>query len=845
MASVDDRTIDSSDAGEPQRPDVGSTVPPHGVNAGATVPPSSGADATMPPPAGGWQDPPAAPRKRAAESMVGQSVGRYQVLQLLGEGGFGAVYLAEQVEPVRRKVALKVMRSGSDREDLVARFEAERQAMAVMNHPGVAKVWDAGALPDGKPFFAMEFVPGKPLDEFADAERLDLRARTRLFLQVCDAIQHAHTKGVVHRDLKPGNILVYRDAEAFHVKVIDFGIAKAVNTTLHSRSFETQFGHFVGTPAYMSPEQADGKADIDTRSDVYTLGVILYELLTGWLPLDQKTLQGVGVSELSRVVREYRPPSPQQRIRQVERDDLGRATTIAHARGTDPATLGRSLRGDVERIIFKSLEKDREVRYQSASALGDDLRAWLAGDPVSAGPPGTAYRLRKLVAKHKVAVATVGLGLCMIVASSIALAFLWRSAVTQEQRARQTLSTFLTALRSADSQGSGSQVALDIKGLLAQVEKAVTTQLQDDPSVAAELFDTVGIVYLASSDYDSAARNLKAALEVRELLAATDPDPSTELDLVRTRRNIARAQYFLKDYPASEEGFTFAVEGLDRLASNEVRERAESRVWLAAAQVELKKIDDADRNASMALYLLREEFGEESEPYGSTLFARARQLQNLSRLDDAAAAFSRVVAIFSKVSGPDDWRVGRALRQLSIIHLERREIATALPILQRALPLMEARFGETNPMVNSAQHDLAETMLQLGMNLDETRDVARRALAGWKSNGTRPIDTAKSLTLLSRIDEARGDAPGAQKNQRDAVETLRLATPQGSPEMTRAVARLGHLLVEQGLASEAGPLLLEAIRAAEREGDGSKDVREQAQADLNRARNLVPNSESK
>ncbi|MEY4831917.1 MAG: hypothetical protein RL527_130, partial [Planctomycetota bacterium] len=533
------------------------------------------------------------------------------------------------------------------------------------------------------------------------------------------------------------------------------------------------------------------------------------------------------------------------RIKQVERDDLGRATTIAHARGTDPATLGRSLRGDVERIIFKSLEKDREVRYQSASALGDDLRAWLAGDPVSAGPPGTAYRLRKLVAKHKVAVATVGLGLCMIVASSIALAFLWRSAVTQEQRARQTLSTFLTALRSADSQGSGAQVALDIKGLLAQVEKAVTSQLQDDPSVAAELFDTVGIVYLASSDYDSAARNLKAALEVRELLAATDPDPSTELDLVRTRRNIARAQFFLKDYPASEEGFAFAVEGLDRLAPTEVRERAEARAMLAAAQVALKKIDDADRNATMALDALRKEFGEESDPYGTALFARAMQLQNLSRLDDAAAAFSRVAAIFSKVAGPDDWRVGRALRQLSIIQLERRELAAALPNLQRAVRLMEARFGETNPLVNAAKHDLADTMLALGMNLDEARDVARRAVAGRKSNGTRPIDTAKSLTLLSRIDEARGDAPGALKTQRDAVETLRLATPQGSPETTRAVARLGHLLVEQGLASEAGPLLLEAIRSAEREGDGSKDISAQAQADLDRARNLVPIPESR
>lgn len=242
----------------------------------------SDAGVTQRPPSSGWQDAP--PRKRAAEAMVGQSVGRYQILQLLGEGGFGAVYLAEQIEPVRRKVALKVMRAGSDRDDLIARFEAERQAMAVMNHPGVAKVWDAGALPDGTPFFAMEFVPGKPLDELADAECLDLRARARLLLQVCDAIQHAHTKGVVHRDLKPGNILVYRDAETLHVKVIDFGIAKAVNTTLHARGFETQFGHFVGTPAYMSPEQADGKADIDTRSDVYTLGVIVYELMTGWLP---------------------------------------------------------------------------------------------------------------------------------------------------------------------------------------------------------------------------------------------------------------------------------------------------------------------------------------------------------------------------------------------------------------------------------------------------------------------------------------------------------------------------------------------------------------------------------
>ena len=825
-ASVDDRTIDSSDPGEPRGSDFGATTPPSAPDTGAT----------QPPPAGGWQDAPAAPRKRAAESMVGQTVGRYQVLQLLGEGGFGAVYLAEQVEPVRRKVALKVMRSGSDREDLVARFEAERQAMAVMNHPGVAKVWDAGALPDGKPFFAMEFVPGKPLDEFADAERLDLRARARLFLQVCDAIQHAHTKGVVHRDLKPGNILVFRDAETFHVKVIDFGIAKAVNTTLHSRSFETQFGHFVGTPAYMSPEQADGKADIDTRSDVYTLGVIVYELLTGWLPLDQKTLQGVGVSELSRVVREYRPPSPQQRIRQVERDDLGRANTIAHARGTDPNSLAKALRGDLERIIFKALEKDREVRYQSASALGDDLRAWLAGDPVSAGPPGTAYRVRKLVAKHKVAVSAAALGVAMIIVSSIALAMLWRQAVTQEQRARQTLSTFLLALRSADSQGAGDQVALTIKDLLARVEKAVTTELKDDPQVAAELYDTVGQLYLAFSDYEPAARNLKEALEVRETLQQSDPSPTSALEVIRTRRNIARAQFFLKQYDASEEGFALAVTGLDELAPGEVRERAEARAMLAAAQVQLKKIDDADRNATMALDTLRKEFGEESDPFGTALFARAMQLQNLRRTDDAAQAFSRVAAIFSKVVGPDDWRVGRALRQLSVIQLERGELAAALPNLQRSVRLMEARFGESDPLVTAAKHDLADTMLKLGTNLDEAREMARRALAGRKANGKNPVNTAKTMVLLSKIDEARSDLASATRTQRDAVDLLRTAMPQGGPETTAAVGRLGHLLILQGLMNDAEPLLLEAISSATREGEPAKAILEQAQADLARLR---------
>ncbi|MFM7808538.1 MAG: hypothetical protein ACKPEA_11530, partial [Planctomycetota bacterium] len=370
------------------------------------------------------------------------------------------------------------------------------------------------------------------------------------------------------------------------------------------------------------------------------------------------------------------------------------------------------------------------------------------------------------------------------------MAFLWRTAVTQEQRARQTLSTFLLALRSADSQGAGDQVALTIKDLLARVEKAVTTELKDDPQVAAELYDTVGQLYLAFSDYEPAARNLKETLEVRTALQASDPSPTSALEVIRTRRNIARAQFFLKQYEASEEGFALAVTGLDELAPSEVRERAEARAMLAAAQVQLKKIDDADRNATVALDMLRKEFGEESDPFGTALFARAMQLQNLRRTEDAALAFSRVAAIFAKVSGPDDWRVGRALRQLSVIQLERGELAAALPNLQRSVRLMEARFGESDPLVTAAKHDLADTMLKLGTNLDEAREMARRALAGRKANGKNPVNTAKTMVLLSRIDEARSDVAAATRSQRDAVEALRAAMPQGSPDTTAAVGRL-------------------------------------------------------
>jgi serine/threonine protein kinase len=347
----------------------------------------------------------------------GTVIGPYKLLEQIGEGGFGVVFMAEQTQPVRRKVALKVLKPGMDTRQVIARFEAERQALAIMDHPNIAKVHDGGATPSGRPYFVMELVKGVPITDFCDRNHLPPRDRLNLFLAVCQAVQHAHQKGIIHRDLKPSNILVVMQDTTPLVKVIDFGVAKALGQELTEKTLFTGFAQMVGTPLYMSPEQAGQSGlDIDTRSDIYSLGVLLYELLTGTTPFPKDRLKQAAYDEIRRIIREEEPPKPSTRL-----SDSGEAlASISAQRQMEPAKLTKLIRGELDWIVMKALEKERNRRYETPGALAQDIERYLHDEPVRACPPSAMYRFRKFARRNKVALAVSAVVLVALVAVAAA-----------------------------------------------------------------------------------------------------------------------------------------------------------------------------------------------------------------------------------------------------------------------------------------------------------------------------------------------------------------------------------------------------------------------------------------
>ncbi|HEY5910546.1 MAG TPA: serine/threonine-protein kinase, partial [Verrucomicrobiae bacterium] len=381
---------------------------------------------------------------------TGTRIGRYKLLQKIGEGGFGVVYLAEQQQPVLRKVALKIIKPGMDTREVVARFEAERQALALMDHPNIAKVLDAGTTPNERPYFVMELVQGLPLTDYCDRKRLSTKERLRLFIGVCHAVQHAHQKGVIHRDLKPSNILVIvQDGEAVP-KIIDFGVAKALGQRLTEKTLFTAFQQMIGTPAYMSPEQAElSGVDVDTRSDIYSLGVLLYELLTGATPFDAATLAQAALDEVRRIICEREPPKPSTRLRTLG----GKQVEVAQSRQTQPEALTRMVHGDLDWIVMKCLEKDRARRYETANALAFDLQRHLNHEPVTAAAPSLLYRARKFVRRNKAGLA-VATALILLLISSATVSTWQAIRATQAERSQSRLRRQADTLRAAAEEGA-------------------------------------------------------------------------------------------------------------------------------------------------------------------------------------------------------------------------------------------------------------------------------------------------------------------------------------------------------------------------------------------------------
>jgi WD40 repeat protein/serine/threonine protein kinase len=422
--------------------------------------------AEVPAGSGAWPDGPASAEAATIVALLregpGTRIGPYKILQLIGEGGFGSVFMAEQERPVSRKVALKIIKLGMDTRQVIARFGAERQALAIMDHPNIARVLDAGATETGRPFFVMELVKGDPIVEYCDKNNLSIQERLELFAQVCNAVQHAHTKGIIHRDIKPTNILVSTQDGRPYTKVIDFGIAKATAGKLTEKTLFTEHKALIGTPVYMSPEQAEGSMDIDTRSDVYSLGVLLYELLTGTTPFTSKELLSAAYGEIQRMIREVEPPKPSTRLSQ-NADTL--ASVAAH-RHIEPRRLDAIVRGELDWIVMKALEKDRQRRYDTASGLAMDVQRYLAGDAVIAAPPSSTYRMRKFVRRHRgtvVAVAVLFLVLVIGVLGTTLGMVAERRAKVREMLARNEASeATLVALRAkAESDRAHESAELD------------------------------------------------------------------------------------------------------------------------------------------------------------------------------------------------------------------------------------------------------------------------------------------------------------------------------------------------------------------------------------------------
>jgi eukaryotic-like serine/threonine-protein kinase len=394
----------------------------------------------------------------------GTMIGPYKIMEQIGEGGMGLVFVAEQQTPVRRKVALKVIKPGMGTRDVIARFDAERQALAMMDHPHIARVLDAGETEAGAPYFVMELVRGIPLTDFCDQNQLNPRERLGLFIDVCQAVQHAHQKGVIHRDLKPTNVLVTLHDGKPVVKVIDFGVAKAVGQQLTAKTIYTRFSQMIGTPLYMSPEQAEiSGLDVDTRTDIYSLGVLLYELLTGSTPLDQERMKTAAFDEIRRIIREEEPPRPSTRLSTLN-NELAR--TVAANRRLDPTKLSSSMKRDLDWIVMKALDKDRNRRYSTAGALAQDVSRFLMDEPVEARPPSTWYRFSKFARRNKVGISTVSMvAVALILGTAISV---WQARVAVRERDEKG-----TALQQAHAaEAAANKARLELEGFAERLNSA-------------------------------------------------------------------------------------------------------------------------------------------------------------------------------------------------------------------------------------------------------------------------------------------------------------------------------------------------------------------------------------
>jgi serine/threonine protein kinase/Flp pilus assembly protein TadD len=712
----------------------------------------------------------------------GAHIGPYRLVKPLGEGGMGSVFLAEQKEPVRRQVALKLIRPGLDGRQVLARFEAERQALALMDHPHIARVFDAGTTDSGRPYFVMELVQGLPLTRYCDEHRLSLRRRLELLILICHAVQHAHQKGIIHRDLKPSNILVAEHDGRPMPKVIDFGVAKATEQRLTEETLWTETGQVVGTLEYMSPEQADpGQADIDTRSDIYALGALLYELLTGSTPLGRLRRQGAPLWELLRMIREEEAVPPSTRLSATEE-----LPAIAARRSVEISQLRRVLRGDVDWIVMKCLEKERSRRYESASALARDLERYLADEPVEARPPSTGYRMRKLARKHRKALA-VALAFALLLVGGTALST-WQAvratvaeravsaerdrAVAEKERAdeqaavAEAVNRFLNEdLLAQATPGKTRDRDIKLRTVLDRAAERIGGRFPAQPVVEARVRRTLAHAYWELGEFDEAERHGARALELYR--ATVGPDDPRTISALGLMASIARGHSHL------EEACKLHAEVLQarrRVLGPEHRDTLETMNNLGVVLCELRSLDEARKLHEEALEIRRRRFGPDDPDALTSMANLAVVLSAQGHAKEALTLAEEVLERRRKVLGRDHAATLISMMNvgLDLWALDRAEEASR--VLQEVIPLQQKVFGPAHPMTLSSMGGLAQTLYALGRRkearklYEELLQLQRRVLS------PKHTDRLTATNDLAGI-LATSDEPGV----RDPVRALALA----------------------------------------------------------------------
>jgi serine/threonine protein kinase/Flp pilus assembly protein TadD len=782
-------------------------------------------------------------------------IGLYQLVKKLGEGGMGQVWLAEQSTPVTRRVALKLIKGGLYDSAVVQRFESERQSLAVMNHPTIAKVFDAGFTKDGQPYFVMEYVDGVSITRFCDKNKLKIRQRLELFIKVCEGVQHAHQKAIIHRDLKPSNILVEEVDGKPVPRIIDFGIAKAVSSQSSAeQTLFTQMGALVGTLGFMSPEQADPSVmDVDTRTDVYSLGVVLYLLLTGMLPFDSEGGKKRPIDEVLQQLRKEDPPSPSTKVDQ----DNETATAAAKWRGTGPRQLVKLLHGDLDWITLKAVEKDRARRYDTPSELVADLDRYLKNEPVLARPASTSYKLQKYVQRHRAGVG-VAAGLFLLLVSFGVTEFLQARRIARERdRANLEAATaketadFLVRLFEVSDPGEARGKSITAYEILNRASERIEKDLGREPPVRARLQFTMSQVYKGLGLYDTSVqlaerswltrraslgendqatlssrselgdslRSLgkldEAETHLRAVLEAQRRVPGRDaLETLVTSSRLGVVLYLKGDLKQAESVLRATVGGLRIVGQPGTDELVSALQWLGQVLRDQDKRAEAVTAQLEALDLSRRMRGKDHPSTLSSLDALGLLYWDLGRLDEAESYLRESLEASRRVLGPDHPDTLTTTLNLGLVLTDREKKPEAEAAYRAALEGYQKVLGPDHAYTLTAMSNLC-SILTLEKKLPEAETYCRQSLAGRRRTlGEDHLGTLHSLNALGSFFQASGRLQEAEFTYREAFERRRRVLGPDHASTLISMGNLGDVILDRGRVDDAAQLLRVAAEKA-------------------------------